>query len=328
MATIKKILIAIIFLPFSSYADQLSFLLYNDYFAGTDRYFTNGVAFIWLNEQKRPDDSDTWTIDYVENNPFYKLKKNKSYTFGISFTHIMITPADVLKQTTQYDDIPYAAHAGLSFNLYQWDKTSFKEFRVELGSFGPRAYGEEAQNNWHDFINKERSEGWDTQLENQGTINSTLRYGKISYQGEISNYLKSDWFNQAGLELGNFETDFFISSIYRIGNNYPLNFNVHYPYLKEEASLLKIQKNPPSFGWSLNTGINAKLIHYSYVTDEAKQQNYNITKRVAQGSLYFGLDLFYQNHKLISFYQYQSPYIKESSDTHTLGGFMYSYNFK
>ncbi|WP_294964297.1 lipid A-modifier LpxR family protein [Sulfurimonas sp.] len=31
-------------------ADQFSFQLYNDFFAGTDQYFTNGLAISWLDD--------------------------------------------------------------------------------------------------------------------------------------------------------------------------------------------------------------------------------------------------------------------------------------
>jgi hypothetical protein len=38
----------------------------------------------------------------------------------------------------------------------------------------------------------------------------------------------------------------------RIGYNYNENFNLHYPYLKEEASMLRLDKKHSDLGWSLS----------------------------------------------------------------------------
>jgi hypothetical protein len=113
----------------------------------------------------------------------------------------------------------------------------------------------------------------------------------------------------------------------RIGYNYNENFNLHYPYLKEEASMLRLDKKHSDLGWSLSIGINGELLAYSYILDEAKSNGYNLNKQPINVSIYLGTDIYYDAHKLTLFYQSQSPYTYEQNKINTFGGLMYSFQF-
>jgi lipid A 3-O-deacylase len=317
------LLFLLLFTITTTYADKASFVLYNDVISGTDKHFTNGMALMWLSEpQKQNNDS---VINKYILNPACKTKKYQECTFGISLNHVIITPKYINRKTIIYDDMPYAGYAGVSFNLYQWNKDNFKELRLEIGHVGKNSKGEQVQNNWHHIIAAPKARGWDNQIGNYNTLNSTLRTGSIDYKKDHN--FKTDWFNQYGFMLGNYETSLFASSMYRIGQKYPLNFNVHYPYLKEDVSLLQIDENPSLFAFAFNVGINMKLIYYDIIMDKGRESGFATEKRMFQGSLYFGADLFLKNHKLVVFYQHQTPYTKNNDSYQGLGGFMYSYQF-
>jgi hypothetical protein len=136
-----------------------------------------------------------------------------------------------------------------------------------------------------------------------------------------------DWFNQAGFEVGNFSTDVFGSSMFRIGKNYIQNFNVHYPYLKEEAALLQTDTKHKGFGWSGSVGVNMDILAYSYILEEAKDEGYKLDNSVLNGSAYIGCDIYYNAHKFTFFYQSQSPYSKQQNTIDKFGGFSYSFVF-
>ena len=314
-------------------ADQFSFLFYNDAFVGTDKHFTNGMNISWIDDSFE-DVSDIESNSYssyvhhiVNSIPFNVTDNSKKHSAGISISQIMVTPDDLNVSQPQYDDIPYAGYLSLAFYMFEWDKESFKEFRMEFGVVGKESGAEFAQKSIHPVIGAKKPKGWGTQLGTQVTANALFRYGEISWQRSGLNTLSMDWFNHFGIQVGNFETDAFGGTMFRIGKNYIRNFNLHYPYLKEEASMLCLNDKHNGLGWSLNAGINGELLAYSYILDEGKNKGYETDKKIANVTLYGGVDLYYEVHKLTLFYQSRSPYIKQSNDMESFGGLIYSYQF-
>jgi lipid A 3-O-deacylase len=251
----KKILPILIASTLS--ADQFSFQLYNDFFAGTDQHFTNGVAFSWLDDTyEHKEDSSVNAYSELMIDAFKAVAPNgldssKRYNAGASLSQIIITPIDTTISTPQYDDIPYAGYLALGLYLFEWDDDNFVEYRVDLGVVGPNSGAQQMQNTFHSLIGNEYAKGWDTQIGTKYTVNVLYRRGYISWKSKSSDSLSMDWFNHAGLQLGTFEIDAFVGTMFRIGDNYIQNFNVHYPYLREEASLLEVDKVCHGFGWSL-----------------------------------------------------------------------------
>lgn len=327
----KKLLLLV--LASTLNADQFSFQLYNDFFAGSDKHFTNGIALSWLDdtyEHKENSSVNGYSdlmIDAFKAVSPSALDINKRYSAGASLSQIIITPIDTTISTPQYDDIPYAGYLALGLFLFEWDDDNFVEYRVDLGVVGPNAGAAQVQNTFHSLLGNDSAKGWDTQLGTKYTVNALYRRGYISWKSNSSDSLSMDWFNHAGLELGTFEIDAFVGTMFRIGDNYAQNFNVHYPYLREEASLLEIDKVCSGFGWSLSTGINGAIQGYSYIADKAQKSGYDISARTIHASLYLGAELYYNVHKLSYFYQSQSPYIYEQKGADTYGSLMYSYQF-
>ena len=314
-------------------ADQFSFLFYNDTFAGTDKHFTNGMNLSWIdnsfeNEAEIKSNSYSSFVHSVVNSiPFNVMDSSKNHSAGISISQIIVTPADLTISEPQYDDIPYAGHLALAFYMFEWNRKSFKEFRMEFGVVGKESGAEFVQKTVHSIISSEDPKGWDTQLGTQYTANALFRYGEISWQDDSIYNLNMDWFNHFGVQVGNFETNTFAGTMFRVGKNYIRNFNLHYPYLKEEASLLCLDDKHSGFGWSLNAGINGELLAYSYILDEGKKEGYETHKNIVNVTLYGGADLYYGSHKLTFFYQSRSPYTKQSNSMETFGGLIYAYQF-
>nr|WP_321266115.1 lipid A deacylase LpxR family protein [uncultured Sulfurimonas sp.] len=314
-------------------ADEFSFQFYNDFFAGTDQHFTSGVALSWMDdtyEHKENDSVNAYSKFMINSFDFLtpnSLDKTQNYSAGINISQMIITPKDTTLSTPQYNDIPYAGYLALGFYLFEWDARSFNEFRVDIGVVGANAGAKNVQDMFHSLIGNKKAKGWDTQLKTKYTINALYRYGEISWKSNKIDALSMDWFNHGGFELGNFETKAFGGTMFRVGKNYIQNFNVHYPYLKEEATLLEVEKNYKGFGWSLSAGINGELVASAYIVDEAKRDGYDISQRVFNASVYLGAELYYNVHKLSYFYQSHSPYTHQQNNMDTYGSFMYSYRF-
>jgi len=314
-------------------ADQFSFLFYNDLFSGTDKHFTNGMSLSWIDDSFE-DVADIGSNSYssyvhniVNSIPFNVTDSSKKHSAGISLSQIMVTPKDLTLSQPQYNDIPYAGYLALAFYMFEWDKESFKEFRMEFGVVGKASGAEFVQKSIHTVIGAHAPQGWDNQLGTQVTANALFRYGEISWQRSGLNTLSMDWFNHFGVQVGNFQTNAFGGTMFRVGKNYIKNFNLHYPYLKEEASMLCLDDRHNGFGWSLSAGVNGEILAYSYILDEGKNEGYATDKHIINATLYSGLDLYYGVHKLTYFYQSRSPYTKESNSMESFGGLIYSYQF-
>lgn len=312
--------------PLALQGDQISFSFYNDFFAGSDKHFSNGGALSWLDEDNSSSNYTNFLLD-ITNALSINLDKSKNYNAGITLSQITITPENTNLQTIQYEDMPYAGYAALSTYLLQWDEKKFCEYKISLGVVGKEAMSEEIQKSFHKLIDNKEPKGWNTQLKTQYTINFLLQYGEITWESQNNNSFHIDWFNHFGATLGNFNTTAFGGSILRLGKNYAKNFNTHYPYLADEASLIELDTHHEGFGWSLNGGVDGQLLAYSYVLDEAQKEGYNSDKNLLSASLYFGGDLYYFNHKLSLFYQSQSPYTKAETKTDFFGGIVYAYRF-
>lgn len=325
---IKTISLLLLFV-LSLRADQFFFAFYNDFFAGKDQHFTSGTAFCWLDEKddnQSAFDFTDFVLD-VADRVSINFDSSQHFNAGMSLSQIIITPADTSVATPQYNDIPYAGYLALSTYLFEWDEDSFYEYRLELGIIGEDSFASETQKIFHKAIGNDEPKGWNTQLNTTYTLNTMFRYGEKTWVYKNKKSFDADWFNHAGVTLGNFNTSLFAGTMFRFGQNYIKNFNIHYPYLKEEASLIRLNKKPQWFGYSFNIGFNIETVGCFYILDEAKRQGYSADKRTVNGSVYFGTELYYNSHKVSFFYQSQSPYTKEQKSTDVFGGFMYAYQF-
>jgi hypothetical protein len=288
-------------------ADQFSFIFYNDFFAGTDEHFTNDMSLSWLDDEK-----------YFNH-----------YYGGISINQMIFTPANTTTKEAQYDDMPYSGYLCISTYLFDIneDENSFIEYRIEAGLTGKYAYAKEVQNNFHTLIHNSKAQGWDTQLSTYYTFNTLIRYGETTYHKKLPYAMKMDWFNHIGFQAGNFVDNIFWGSTLRIGKNYKKNFNLHYPYLKEQASQLALQKPHKGFGYSLSLGVNADYLFYALLFDKADKEGYKIKKYHLNGFLYMGYDFYYDRHKFTFFYQKQSPYTNDHNEMNSLGGILYNYQY-
>jgi len=321
----KKVQFLLLLSGLTLNADQVSFSWYNDFFIGKDQHFSNGVAFTWLEDNEK--NSYTNLLLDGLNQLNIDMDSSKKYNAGVSLTQLIITPTDTTLTTPQYNDMPYAGYLALSTYLIQSDDNSFVEYSFDLGVVGSASLAKTAQTTFHAIIGNDKPQGWGTQLGSQVTANLLVQYGQITWEGKVTHDLNADWFNHMGLSLGNFNTSALGGTAFRLGKNYVRNFNLHYPYLKEEATLVDIAPQHKGFGWSVSSGIDAELLAYSYILDEAQNEGYQTDKETTKFAAYISGDIYYNNHKLSLFYQGQTPFTKQQNSNAYFGGVLYSYKF-
>lgn len=329
----KKIILLLCFSLSLLKADQYAFRFYNDLFANRDQYFTNGVAFSWIDD-RFGDENESQQTKYSDN--VYKLFDSvtfrvfdplKNHNAGISIAQYMFTPQETNVTEPQYNDFPYAGYLALDFFLFEWDSDSLREYRIEFGVVGKESGAEWMQKKTHKITGSDTPQGWGTQLGTQYTINALFRYGEISWQKSKWHGMEMDWCNQVGFQVGNFMTNVFVGSTFRIGHNYVQNFNIHYPYLKEDAAYIRKNAKQKGFGYAFSLGLDMEANGYTYILDEAKKEGYNLDKKIAVLSAYTDVSMSYYAHHFTFFYQTYSPYAYQKNGFNIFGGFSYVYQF-
>jgi hypothetical protein len=146
----------------------LSFTLDNDLFAGSDRYYTNGVRLAWRSAAYTP---PGWLADLGRVSRAL-VPPEGDRRWGLALGQSLFTPEDIARANPDPDDRPYAAWLYGAVNLASATPTSLSRFELQLGVVGPAALGEEAQNTVHRINRGQEAQGWDFQLANEPGVNA------------------------------------------------------------------------------------------------------------------------------------------------------------
>ncbi len=325
----KKILtfflaLNLLFISGVLYSDTISIAVENDFFAGTDMHYTNGIRIGWLGDPVQGEYlEDSSGIYYgsirsaIKIIPFLSLKKEKSYNSGFSVYQMMFTPEDITKTEPDYNDIPYAGHLLFSFFLFEHDSHSYSEFKFQLGIVGPASGAGTAQRTFHKLIGAITPEGWDTQLGNRATFGIAYEHGVKKWEKNYKGGFSSDLIGNAGFHIGNFYSGASLGAAWRFGKNYPKNFNVYYSGIINENALLGLQRKRRGFGWSVNFGLFVDAIAYLYITDSAPE--YNINRGYFLGRAVLSFSFYIGNVQLSVTKQLRTSLANSQGDTLSFG---------
>ncbi len=318
-----------IFFVTSLHGDTLSFVFENDLFAGTDQHYTNGVRLGWLNDalpQQDLNNSIYTALCYQVVNalPLINLQANKNYSSGFSIYQMMFTPKDITTTEPNYQDLPYAGHLMFSFYLFEHDEEEYDEYKLQLGIVGPPSGAESVQKLIHKLTNSTAPQGWSTQLGTQLTLGIAYDHGARIWQRELWYGLSSDIVSGYGLQLGNFYTGATMRGVWRIGSNYPHNFNAYFTSTISDSAILALQEPAKGFGWSFNLGLAVDAIGYFYITDSDPM--YEIDRGYFLADGLFSLAFYYDNFLLTVTRQMRYS-ISESEKNLTYGAASIAWKF-
>ncbi len=305
----KRLLLFVFFMLFlfalkNLKSDTISLVIENDFFAGTDKHYTNGLRVGWLREPIKGDtfngESDNFEKKIIKTwfklIPFSSLKKDMSYNIGVSLYQMMFTPEDITKKEPNYNDIPYAGHLLFSFFLFEHNVNSYNEYKVQFGIVGPASGAGDAQRWFHDLIGGVHPEGWETQLGNYPTFGIAFDHGLRKWEKNFKGGFSSELIGNFGFSAGNFFTGASFGANWRFGKNYPKNFNVYYSGVVSEAALLGLQQLPEKFGWSVNFGLFLDIIAYLYILDAHPE--YKVDRGYFLGRAVISLSFYFKRFQL------------------------------
>ena len=142
-----------------------------------------------------------------------------SRRYEILFGQSVFTPKDTAREDPDPDDRPYAGWLYGGVGLIQdTDRRRLDHLELLAGVIGPDAFGEEAQNDYHQFIGVDKSRGWDEQLHNEpGVMLSYER--KWRFLQPIGGGFAVDAIPELGITVGNVMDYVQAGGMLRFGKN-------------------------------------------------------------------------------------------------------------
>lgn len=152
----------------------------NDYFTGTDYYYSQGITMEYVSTGLKKNPVNTFLV---------KSKKSE-HKYGVSFNLFGYTPTSIHSTAILYGDRPFDANMSLKFFVTGSD--SSRESRlassISIGIMGPAALGEEIQTNIHRWTGNKLPKGWQHQISNDIILNYQVNYEKKLWQS-ANNFL-------------------------------------------------------------------------------------------------------------------------------------------
>lgn len=143
---------------------ELQLFIENDTWAGTDRYYTNGIKFgagAHVGALKNLlTASSPWMLD------FFSLSRSPP-EFGLFVGQNMYTPKSITVSTPQPLDRPWAAWLYLGGVVQRVRGSHLDTTEIDIGMVGPAALGEAIQSRWHKLIGAPQPLGWHNQIPNE-----------------------------------------------------------------------------------------------------------------------------------------------------------------
>jgi len=255
-------------------AGSFSLSFDNDLFAGTDRYYTNGIQLDWRSPSENP---PAW-LAWLNNRPGFLFPEGGAPRWGLSVGQNIFTPSDTTRRNPDPLDRPYAGWLFGAVSLVSSTATAFGGLELQVGVVGPSALGRQVQNGVHRLRNFDRAQGWSYQIKDevgvnlilarQWRFNRELGFGGLgvglvpSVTGSLGNVLT---YASAGLVL-------------RLGNNLTADFGP--PRNRPALSGSAFFEPGEGFGWYVFAGIEGRAVARNIFLDGNSFQDSRSVDRI------------------------------------------------
>jgi hypothetical protein len=199
----------------------------NDFFAGTDEHYTNGIKLTWISgdllRYAEDDRLPKFVLPYLAALPFVN-EPDQQYNVALSLGQNMYTPKDTATTAYQPDDRPYAGWTYMALALHAKTPNQLDTFETTLGIVGPSARAGETQNNYHVLMGFAKANGWKNQIHDEPGVmlswQRTLRAARVDVGRDVA----WDLLPRFGDTAGNVLTQASAGFETRFGYNLPWDF--------------------------------------------------------------------------------------------------------
>lgn len=287
----------------------------NDYFAGTDNHYTNGLKLSWVSGDLKKYAEDErlpeFVLPYLGILPFVN-EPGQQYNVALSLGQNMFVPRDTHSGAAQPDDRPFAGWSYISLALHAKTATQLDTFETSLGVVGPSALAEETQNNYHALMGFERVRGWSRQLHDEpGLVLSwqrTLRAARVDLGRDVA----WDLLPHVRATAGNVQTHAAAGFETRLGYRLPWDFGTSLIQPGGGVSAPADSNDPrlredTEFGLHLFAGAEGRAVARNIFLDGNTWENSaSVSKKVFVADLMGGIGLVLGRTKLTYTHVYRT----------------------
>jgi len=292
------LLVAMFFIsPFSATASEepgkgiFSMVFENDIFSNTDQYYTNGLRLSWLTSPDKTPEVLRKAFWF----PWFSKSEGVRASYAIG--QDIYTPKDLCSRNPPLDDHPYAGWLYGSVGLVSESGRRLDQLALTVGVVGPASLAEQMQNLFHDMVNTNEANGWETQLKNEPGI--ILAYRR-SWRSLISNSIFGIPFDitpHAGGALGNVFTHANAGLMLRYGKNLPFDFGPPCIQPVLPGSGFFILRHHLS--WYFFAGIDGRAVARNIFLDgNTFRDSRSVEKKPLVGALQFGVAIIWGRVRL------------------------------
>lgn len=314
----------------SAGADTWTINIENDRIANTDRHYSNGIRLGWVSD--RTDGSNMTEVrDLLQF--LYPLADVRAGRLGLEFGHNIFTPEDTQARQLVPGDRPYAGWLYGAASLYAETgkglgdvySETLDRVALEIGIVGPAALGEQVQNEFHNLIDVNESNGWDNQLENEPGINLIAerkwRAAPFRFWG-----VEADAIPHVGASLGNVYTHVNAGAIARIGQQLSIDYGP--PLIRPNLSGYSAIEPVDTLAWYAFAGVDGRWsLRNIFLDGNTFHDSHSVDKNPLVGDFVAGVALVYGRARLSFTHVMRTKEFKGQSSADRFGSVSLSLSF-
>ena len=279
-----------------SYKEAYTIHYENDLFAGTDRYYSQGIFLQY----------DHLDIDLNWLNRFFFKVSDSQRSLQTGIAQKVYTPSSITSDSLLSGDRPYTATYGYTakFTSRSKSKNFALSWSLNTGWLGKPAFGKETQTAIHRWTNNNKPRGWQHQLNNGLSIN--LGFGALKTW-----FTKTKW---TRVEVGSFTTIGTVTNETRVSGIWKLG------YITDRKYFL-IYYNPEVRAVLYDGTLQGALFA---LPSEARIANNEITHLVSEQEL--GFKMLLGRISFAAYGHFQSKLFRTAKN-HAWGGISIGYLF-
>lgn len=199
----------------------------NDFFAGADRHYTQGIRLAYLSADNC---IPTWSRAWIKRIPAFGFRPDICRT-GLELGQSLYTPQDTSTEEPIPNDHPYAGwlYSGVVLQRRGFTRSMYipvlETMRIQIGIVGPSSMAEQAQDIIHLAVSFTHPQGWRNQLHNEpGLAAKYQRAWRWSLKEQHG--WNTELIPHAGASLGNVDTSLRAGATLRMGWHLPDDFGI------------------------------------------------------------------------------------------------------
>ena len=223
-----------------------SFTLENDFFAGYDRHYTNGVQLA--------------TLVNLEGAPEWLRAASADPQAVIAIGQRIYTPANTDIDPPDRDDRPYAGWAYLMLDLRTRATPTIDHVTATLGVVGPASLARQTQDFVHRALVEALSKGWDSQVRDRATFMLGYERAWPAVAQTSFGANRVDVSARVSANVGTPLTYVSAGAVLRYGSNLPSDLPVTHISLGPPRDGFR---GAPAFGWYVWAGVDGRAVAYN-----------------------------------------------------------------